>query len=98
MGEDQLLSAATFRKSDGTSNKVGSMGPSCRSVTSEPQLEDTILVLPSIPRTSLLTTVLIFKGNPVSTPERCTSIVSILSRQWVSVLKATTEATTTPPF
>src|SRR5262245_45719437 len=98
MGEDQLFRAATFWKSEGTSNSDGSIGPSWRSVTSEPQLEVTLRVLPSIKRTSLLTTVLIFRGHPVSTPVRCTSRLSILSRHGLSALYATTEATTTPPF
>src|SRR4029077_20921290 len=74
----QLRSDSTRRKSLGTSNSVSSSGPSFSSTTSEPQVEESVRLLPSGCVTSLLNGVMIFTGKPVSTPLLWTSILSIL--------------------
>src|SRR5579859_4597319 len=74
----QLRSDSTRRKSLGTSNSVNSSGPSLSSTTSEPQVEESVRLLPSGWVTSLLNVVMIFTGKPVSTPFLWTSILSIL--------------------
>src|SRR5215472_15418475 len=56
----QLRSVSTRRKSLGTSNSVSSRGPSFNSTTSEPQVEESVRLLPSGWVTSLVNVVVIF--------------------------------------
>src|SRR2546423_12654460 len=58
----QLRSDSTRRKSLGTSNNVNSSGPSFSSTTSDPQVEESMRLLPSGWVTSLLNVVMIFTG------------------------------------
>src|SRR5579864_838027 len=92
----QLRSDSTRRKSLGTSNSANSSGPSFSSTTSEPQVEESVRLVPSACVISLVNVVVIFTGKPVSTPLRWTSILSILLKHLSFDPTETSAATTTP--
>src|SRR5579859_80039 len=92
----QLRKDSTRWKSLGTSNSVNSSGPSFSSTTSEPQVEDSVRLVPSACVISLVKVVVIFTGKPVSTPLRWTSILSILLKHLSFDPAETSAATTTP--